>query len=311
MSFGKRRATGALRRGAPTFPPDRENGVMVAPDAAYAPAVLGVLLLMLMTALVMRAIRKDRREFARFKRFRTTERRKKMFRKWLISSSAIFGGSALIVGLFVYQFVPLLQAEVDSVPWVAAARVRFADAGGLAIGIVISVVVLVVVGTVVAIVLVRDTESVAAIGDIGALLPRNRAELGYGAALSINAGVVEELLFRLTLPALIFGLSKSAVVAVIASLLLFGVLHFYQGIIGVLASTVIGGFLMVLYFASGTILVPIIVHALIDLRSLVLIPVVVGRVHRIEGSVSVHPRVAAHVARGRIATPASPVPSAE
>ena len=267
---------------------------MIPPDAAYAPAVLGALLLVLMTVLVVRAIRKDRREFARFKRFRTTERRKKMYRKWLIDSVVMFGGSALIVGAFASQFVSLLQAEVDAVPWIAAARERFADAGGPAIGIVIFVGVLIVVGTVVAIVLVRNTESVAAIGDIQALLPRNRAELGYGAALSINAGIVEELLFRLALPALIFGVSNSAVVAVAASLLFFGVLHAYQGVVGVLASTVIGAFLMTLYFASGTILVPIIVHALIDLRSLVLIPVVVGRVHRVDGSVSVYPRAAAH-----------------
>ena len=269
---------------------------MVAPDAAYAPAVLGFLLLFLVTVLVVRAIRKDHREFARFKRFRTTERRKKMYRKWLVDSVVVFGGSAVIVGIVASQFVPLLKAEIDALPWVVAARSNFADAGPFAVVVVVAVAAFVVIGTIVAVVLVRDTESVAAIGDIQALLPRNRAELGFGAALSINAGIVEELLFRLALPALIFGVSRNALLSVAASLLLFGLLHLYQGVVGVLASTVIGTLLMVLSFATGSILVPIIVHALIDLRSLVLIPVVVARVHRVDGSESVNPRMAAHVA---------------
>ena len=271
---------------------------MVAPDAPYALVCLGILLLVLIAVLVVRAMRKDRLEFARFKRFRTTARRKQMYRKWLIDSIVTFGGSAIIVGLVVFQFVPLLQAEIDAVPWVAAARAGFADAGAAAIVVVITLIVVIVVGTVIAIVLARDTESVAAIGDIQALLPRNRAELGWGAALSVNAGIVEELLFRLALPALIYGVSRNALVAVVASLLLFGVLHLYQGPVGVIASTLIGAFLMALYFASGTILVPIILHALIDLRSLVLIPVVVGRVHRVDGGVSVLPKVAVRTARG-------------
>ena len=271
---------------------------MVAPDAPYALVCLGILLAVLIAVLVVRAMRKGRLEFARFKRFRTTTRRKQMYRKWLIDSIVTFGGSAIIVGLVVLQFVPLLQAEIDAVPWVAAARAGFADAGPAAIVVVVTLIVVIVVGSVIAIVLVRDTESVAAIGDIQALLPRNRAELGWGAALSVNAGIVEELLFRLALPALIYGVSRNALVAVVASLLLFGALHLYQGPVGVIASTLIGAILMALYFASGTILVPIIVHALIDLRSLVLIPVVVGRVHRVGGAVSAPPKVAAHAANG-------------
>jgi membrane protease YdiL (CAAX protease family) len=66
---------------------------------------------------------------------------------------------------------------------------------------------------------------------------------------------------------------------VIASIVLFGGLHLYQGAWGILGSMAIGALLMVLYLATGNILAPIIAHALIDLRSLVLIPVIVFRVH--------------------------------
>ena len=279
----RQRHWSASRLGAGTFPTSEDDGRMVAPNAEYGPIVLGILLLMLMTLLVARAARKDRREFARFKRFRTTERRKKMYRKWLIHSMIVFGGSAVIVWAFAYRFAPLLRVQIEQLPGVRSTRRAFDEAGPAAAIIIGAIVAVIIVGTVVAVVLVRDSESVATIGDIEALLPRNRAELGFGAALSINAGIVEELLFRLALPALVFGISGNATISVVSSLLIFGVLHLYQGPIGVLASTVIGTFLMALYFATGTILIPIIVHAIIDLRSLVLIPVIVGRVHRVTG----------------------------
>lgn len=121
------------------------------------------------------------------------------------------------------------------------------------------------------------------IGDIRSMLPRNRQELRLGALLSINAGVVEELVFRLALPAAIYGASGSAVAAVAGSILLFGVMHLYQGIPGVVGTAVVGAVLMALYVISGTIVVPIVLHAIFDLRSLVLIPAAIYRVHRIDG----------------------------
>jgi len=152
--------------------------------------------------------------------------------------------------------------------------------GGLILVIALSLAVLVVGGTILLVYLARNTEEVPTIGDVAALLPRNRQELRYGAALSINAGVVEELLFRLAFPAVLFGATASVTVAIVGSVLVFGLLHAYQGVWGVLGATLIGGFLMLLYLASGSILVAIVAHALIDLRSLVLIPAVVYRVHR-------------------------------
>jgi membrane protease YdiL (CAAX protease family) len=115
------------------------------------------------------------------------------------------------------------------------------------------------------------------------MLPRNRQELRIGAVMSVNAGVVEELLFRLGMPALIFGATGSAVAAIVASLLLFGALHAYQGIWGVVGTMVVGGLFLLAYVVTGTILWPIVLHALFDLRSLVLIPMVVYGVHRVDG----------------------------
>ena len=262
---------------------------MLSTVAPSTPWLLGIVFALLVAGLALNAIRKDRREYRRFTRMRSTVQRQKMLRRWLGQSMLIFGGSATAALLLCWQFIPLFLADVNAWPWIVDARRGF-DAGGtvslvLAVGIPLGLVALSVLGLVWA---RRETELLArreievpAIGNIQALLPRNRAELPYGAALSLNAGLVEELLFRLAMPALIFGFTGSSVVAIVVSLIVFGLLHVYQGVFGVVGSLIIGALLMGIYLATGSILIAIVVHALIDLRSLVVIPIMVLRVHTV------------------------------
>ena len=252
---------------------------MLPSSASSTPILLGIALALLIALLTIRALRKDRREYQQFKRFRGTLKRQRMYRKWLIDSLRTFGGASILVLLLAWNQVPLLLADVNSIGWVDSARTAFGESE-VAIAIVAGILVVLVGGMVLAIYAARHIDEVSAIGDIQALLPRNRTELRYGALLSINAGVVEELLFRLALPALIYGVTGSAVAAILGSLALFGALHVYQGVAGVIGSTIVGGLLMFVYLATGSILVAMAVHALIDLRSLVLIPVVVYKVHK-------------------------------
>jgi membrane protease YdiL (CAAX protease family) len=58
-------------------------------------------------------------------------------------------------------------------------------------------------------------------------------------------------------------------------------LHLYQKAVGVLATTLLGLVFSIVYLLSGSIWVVIVIHALIDLRSLVLIPIVIGGVWRV------------------------------
>ncbi len=251
---------------------------MLSPDSPSTPWVLGAVLVGLLVLLVARAVRKDRRDYQRFKRFEDTADRQRMFRKWLIEAFVTFGGSASVILVLAGRFVPRLLTAVREWPagrWMSAVI----GSSGLVPGIALGFAIAVVLGTIAVVYAVRKTDEIPTIGDVGALLPRNRAELGFGAALSLNAGVVEELLFRLAVPALVFGVFGNALVAVVASVVLFGGLHVYQGVWGIFGSMAIGALLMVLYLTTGDILVPIIAHALIDLRSLVLIPMVVFRVH--------------------------------
>lgn len=252
---------------------------MLSPDLFASRVVLWVALAALIGLLVLRAVRKERKDYQRFKRFERTKNRQAMMRKWLLDSLATFGVATIVILLLTWQYVPRLLEAVRSWPVAGWFRSVLHDTGALVPGIAVASAIALVAGTILAVYLVRTAEHVPTIGDIGALLPRNRRELIYAAALSVNAGVVEELLFRLAVPALLFGAFGNAPVAVAVSVLLFGALHLYQGLPGIIGAALIGSLLMGLYLATGTILVPIIAHALIDLRSLVLIPMLVYRVH--------------------------------
>ncbi|MEP6482609.1 MAG: CPBP family intramembrane glutamic endopeptidase [Rhodoglobus sp.] len=256
---------------------------MLDPAWAFTRPILWAALVVLLAVLVIRAIRRDRHEYRQFKRLRATADRQRMFRKWLLESFLQFGG--LSVGLLLlagFAVAPFLAALVEW-PGIRELRAVLANSPGIVVGIVVGVVIGLALLTFLGAREARKGNEVQAIGDITAMLPRNRQELRLGALLSINAGLVEEAMFRLALPAVIFGASGSALAAVIGSVLLFGALHVYQGVAGVIGTTVVGAFMMLLYAISGTIVVPMIAHALFDLRSLVLIPAAVFGAHRIDG----------------------------
>ena len=252
---------------------------MLAPDLPFVEWILAAVFVALLTFLAVRAQRKDRREYQRFKRYRSTERRQAMYRKWLRESFIIFGGLAIVLTLLVWQFVPLLLADINTWDVIRNARAWYDSLGPLSIPLTLALAFVVLVLPILLLFLARKQE-VTSIGDIQALLPRNPAEVRLGALISLNAGVMEELVFRLAVPALLYGAFGNAVVAVLVSVLMFGSLHAYQGAAGVIGTTFVGALLMALYIATGSILVPIIVHVLIDLRSFVFIPVIVIGVGR-------------------------------
>ena len=72
-------------------------GTMLDPTWALTRPILWLALAGLVAVLVLRTIRKDRKEYQRFKRYRTTKKRQAMFRRWLLDSFLSFGGVTVVL----------------------------------------------------------------------------------------------------------------------------------------------------------------------------------------------------------------------
>ncbi len=238
------------------------------------------LLLVVLGLLTWRAVTRERGPYRRFKKLTATGARQRVYARWLLESVLVMGGLACAVLLAAWAYVPLvLRGTQDWVP-IATLRAWL----GTPVGAVTSVVlvVLVLAALIAPVLLLRGTavgggvDAIPAVGDIRSLLPRVRGELKYGLGLGLQAGLLEELMFRLALPAIIFGIVGTGPLAFGLACLVFGMLHLYQGVVGILVATLLGIVFAGLYLVTGSIVAPMVLHALVDLRSLVLIPIVVG-----------------------------------
>jgi membrane protease YdiL (CAAX protease family) len=229
---------------------------------------------------------RDIGEYAAFKKLTDTRDRQARYRRWVVGAFLLFvlGSLAILailgdLGCVVHQPKPFFGAF----RWVQA-RLGTLDfdplfIGGLVTGVTTSVVVAVVLATV----RVRRGGAAAklpTLGDVEPLMPRNWAETGWTALLSINAGVGEELFFRLTLPLLIALTTGSAPLAFITAGIVFGLVHVYQGWVGVVATTVLGFVFTGVYLWTGALWVPMALHAGVDLISLVIRPTLVRLARR-------------------------------
>jgi membrane protease YdiL (CAAX protease family) len=98
------------------------------------------------------------------------------------------------------------------------------------------------------------------------LLPHTPEELRTFRALSVTAGICEEILFR---GYLIWYLSwlMGLWPAVLVSSLLFGLAHSYQGASGILRTVLAGLLFALLYLLTRSLWIPMLLHAFIDINS--------------------------------------------
>lgn len=105
---------------------------------------------------------------------------------------------------------------------------------------------------------------------VSSLLPRTRVQRRWFTLVSITAGICEEVLYRGFFLVVVAALAPSLgdPLLVLAGGLAFGLAHFYQGVTGVVSTAVLGGAFSYLFLATGSLLLPVVLHALIDLRLL-------------------------------------------
>ncbi len=112
-----------------------------------------------------------------------------------------------------------------------------------------------------------------AMQDMRFLLPVSKAERRWWLLLSVSAGVCEELLYRGFLLEFLRGrLDGGPQLGLTAAWLLssiaFGTAHLYQGVAGIIKTTVVGLLVGMLAILSGSLLLPILCHILFDAQIL-------------------------------------------
>jgi membrane protease YdiL (CAAX protease family) len=254
---------------------------MFSPSSPLSQPILVVVSVVIVALLVYNTLRQDSRPYRRFTKFRSSWKRRRLMRKWLIQAFQFFGILNIVVLLCAWQYIGPLLDDVNQIPFIDNTIGRFEFFSLASWGILLAVIAVVVLGPLAAMRWNSTGRPVAQAGEVRALLPRNKSELRLVGLLSLNAAIMEELLFRLALPALLFGATNNAVVAVVLSTAIFASLHAYQGVFGVLTSGLFGAVSMAIYIATGSIVLSMLLHALWDLRTLVAVPVLVGKVHRL------------------------------
>jgi len=107
---------------------------------------------------------------------------------------------------------------------------------------------------------------IAKVGDAMHLLPRTPGEMRGFAGLSLTAGICEELLWR-GYAAFVLSAWMPAPAALLLACVSFGFSHSYQGPTGATRAGLVGVVMSALYLGSGSIVPPMLFHAILDVGS--------------------------------------------
>jgi membrane protease YdiL (CAAX protease family) len=194
--------------------------------------------------------------------------RKVRYYRKIIAASWLL--AALAYASMGYPSLFIINAKAEGLAWLSAGSwMRFVVAG-----VIVAVIALLLLPAVQAIwnekIRARFTKGAQSFNFI---LPVTVKERQWWAAICVSAGVCEEVLYR---GFLLHYFHASAfhlgiMVALLLSSIVFGVGHLYQGVSGVIQTAVLGFIFGIIFLLTGVLLVPIVLHAVIDLRLLLLL----------------------------------------
>jgi len=238
------------------------------------------ILLAFCAALIAIFLWNDLPDYRRFKALTATGERRRHFRKWIVKSALMFGGTAL-AGLAILGRLPALAGSgvpaefaplAAPVPHVPIQEYFGPFLIGAGIGVFIGGAAVFAISRL----RKKRPAKMVTLGDIEPILPRNNGERVWAALLALNAGWCEELFFRLLLPLLLTLASGNVLFGFGIAVAIFGLVHLYQGVAGMLATAVLGALFAAIYVVSGNIWIAAAAHALVDLNGLLLQPLLRG-----------------------------------
>lgn len=211
------------------------------------------------------------RNFAAFAKIEDTRLRQRNFLLWAVQGCALYLGMPILGLALLGRLETLSCLYIPSEFWALAEPlplIRPSDMWGFALGMAIGLPIVAVAF------LIRRRRPARPRKPfkIAPLMARNRAEALALVPLILNAGISEEIFCRLYLPLLMVLSGIDAGIAFVATTLLFGALHRYQGWVGVLLTTVLGGLFALAYLAADGLWLPVAFHLFINFNSLLLNP---------------------------------------
>jgi len=237
-----------------------------------------VWLLLLLIGLAV-ATWRDRQSYAAFTTLTDTIGRCRAFHRWTVQSFVMLGGASLVTAWVLGARLPITELPATFQPLADALKDGAArrDSADGTLEMIVGVTVGVSIGLGVQVWRMRRALA-AMIGDVEALIPRSARERLAAIPLCLNAGFSEELFFRLALPMLIAHVTGSVPAGLAAAAIVFGLVHAYQGWKGVVATTVLGALMTLIYLNSGSLVRPMVAHAVLDLLALIVRPWLAGQI---------------------------------
>ncbi|MFT8522756.1 CPBP family intramembrane glutamic endopeptidase [Gluconobacter oxydans] len=245
--------------------------------------IAGILPALWLALLLVTCIHHTRRGTRDWQSFRTatqTRERRRLYLKWLIQSILLFDlGGVMTLWLLPRPlgWTSLTQLRLSHpTPTASTASPETSPAFFIGFGCGI----LILVGVFLLLRKLKRPLPLKPLGDFAAMIPRTWPEAGLAFLLCLNAGLGEELFFRLALPLLAGQLTGNLIAGAVLSTLLFGGMHWYQGPKGVLATTALGLIFMIRAL-NGTPLIWLMgFHALMDVVALFIRPALSGHFSR-------------------------------
>lgn len=197
-----------------------------------------------------------RRMFDVFRRERATDRN--AYVRFFGAGMAVFWGLTGITALVVFLSPGVGWAHLG-----LHADTDWGTTSGMLVGFT---------GAAVVVALLARRKKMPPASELVSMLPRTTRERWCAVGASVTAGVCEEIVFRglLIAAGVSFGLPLYAAAGL--ALAIFTFAHLYQGKKNMLFVALLGFALTYLYLRTGSLLMPIIVHILVDLRALLLTP---------------------------------------
>ena len=241
--------------------------------------LVAVVLVVAVLALVIHEPISGKKSYARFLRAEAIEgepARLRFYRSWILQGCV----TAALAVVLVLSLPGIGLAEMGFDATNTNGLDRFGLSGGeMGASTIAGMITGAMVGTLALALLMRrrpksgKSATPAQMVAVQPMLPRSgRGRWGW-AGLSLSAGVTEEITYRgllvLTLAVVLPSQTPTAVIVVTAAAV-FGAAHWYQGRAGMLATGAAGAALTMLYLSTGSLLVPMILHTLMDLRALLL-----------------------------------------